>query len=223
MKNKSQILQIIFWVIAAAHVIGIAANIPNMQYVTKPLLLPALIVLLASATSNAPGRKLMLAALFFSWAGDVLLMFESRDQLFFIIGLVCFLTTHVLYIIYFLSIRSTKPSLLQKIPFLILFVVAYGGGLVWLLFPKLGDLKIPVMIYAVVICTMLLCSLHVYNKVNTPANTMYVSGALFFVLSDSLLAVNKFDQPFEYAGIIIILTYCVAQYLIVNGFIEQNK
>ena len=223
MKNKTQLLQIIFWIIAAADIIGIAANVPLLHLAAKPLLLPALIILLASATGNVPGKKIMLIALFFSWMGDVLLMFESRHALFFIFGLVCFLTTHILYIIYFMSIRSEKISLLKKYPLLIVLVAAYGVSLVWLLFPHLADLKIPVMVYAAVICTMLLCSLHILYKVNRPANILYVSGALFFVMSDSLLAVNKFYQPLAYAGVFIMLTYCLAQYLIVRGFIEQKR
>jgi uncharacterized membrane protein YhhN len=48
-------------------------------------------------------------------------------------------------------------------------------------------------------------------------------GASFFVISDSLLAINKFYQPFAHAGILIMLTYCTAQYFIVQGFIKQEK
>ena len=223
MKNKTQSLQVIFWISAAADIIGIAANIPILYYAAKPLLLPVLIILLASATGAVRGKKIMLVALFFSWMGDVLLMFESRHALFFIFGLVCFLTTHILYIIYFLSISSENISLLKKYPLLIALVAAYGVSLVWLLFPHLAGLKIPVMVYAAVICTMLLCSLHIFHKVNSTANILYVSGALFFVLSDSLLAVNKFYQPLAYAGVFIMLTYCLAQYLIVRGFIQQRR
>lgn len=223
MKNKTQSLQVIFWISAAADIIGIAANIPVLYYAAKPLLLPVLIILLASATGAVRGKKIMLVALFFSWMGDVLLMFESRHALFFIFGLVCFLTTHILYIIYFLSISSENISLLKKYPLLIALVAAYGVSLVWLLFPHLAGLKIPVMVYAAVICTMLLCSLHIFHKVNSTANIHYVSGALFFVLSDSLLAVNKFYQPLAYAGVFIMLTYCLAQYLIVRGFIQQRR
>ncbi len=223
MKNKTQSLQVIFWISAAADIIGIAANIPVLYYAAKPLLLPVLIILLASATGAVRGKKIMLVALFFSWMGDVLLMFESRHALFFIFGLVCFLTTHILYIIYFLSITSENISLLKKYPLFIALVAAYGVSLVWLLFPHLAGLKIPVMVYAAVICTMLLCSLHIFHKVNSTTNILYVSGALFFVLSDSLLAVNKFYQPFAYAGVFIMLTYCLAQYLIVRGFIQQRR
>ena len=223
MKYKIQLPTVIFGIAVAADIIGIAANISLLHYFAKPLLLPVLIMLLATATPEVAGKKIMLVALFFSWLGDMFLLFESRQSLFFILGLVSFLTTHVLYIIYFLSIGSNQISLLKKQPLLIAAVSAYGIALVWLLFPHLKDLKIPVMIYAAVICIMLLCSLHIYFKVNKPANTLFVSGALFFVLSDSLLAINKFYQPFAYAGECIMLTYCAAQYFIVTGFIKQQQ
>ena len=42
-------------------------------------------------------------------------------------------------------------------------------------------------------------------------------GALLFVISDSVLAINKFYQPFEVAGVIIMLTYGLAQLFIVEG------
>ena len=63
----------------------------------------------------------------------------------------------------------------------------------------------------------------IFNKVNKKAAVYYLLGATAFVLSDSLLAVNKFYQPFAYAGIFIMLTYCAAQYFIVRGYIEQDN
>jgi len=223
MKNKTQILSVIFWIIAAADIIGIAADISILHYAAKPLLVPVLMILLAAATGATRGKGLMLAALFFSWAGDMFLLFESKNELFFIFGLVCFLTTHILYIIYFLRINSGAPSLLKKQPLLILIVIAYGFGLVLLLFPHLGELKLPVIIYAIVICGMLLCSLHIHLKVMARSAIFYLGGATAFVLSDSLLAVNKFYQPFAYAGVFIMLTYCMAQYFIVRGYIEPQS
>ncbi len=222
MTNKNSILQIIFWIITAADITGLAANISALHYITKPLLLPVLMLLLFTAVKNTPGKNMLLIALFFSWLGDMFLLFVNKNSLFFIFGLASFLTTHVLYIIYFLSIRSNNVSRLEKQPLLIALVLAYGTGLVWLLYPKLGDLKIPVLLYAAVICTMLLCSLHIFYKVNYKAALLYVTGAALFVISDSVLAINKFYQPFTYAGILIMLTYCAAQYNMVNGFIKQH-
>ena len=214
---------IVFWILALLDVAGITANIETLHFIVKPLLIPALLLLLFFSKSILPGKRLLLIGLFFSWLGDVFLLFENKNELFFIFGLVSFLTTHIFYIIYFLRIRSANESLLKKRPILIGLVLLYGITLVWQLFPHLGDLKIPVMVYAAVICSMLLCSLHIFFKVNKKAAVYYLLGAGFFVVSDSLLAINKFYQSFAYAGVFIMLTYCAAQYFIVRGFIQQDK
>jgi uncharacterized membrane protein YhhN len=160
--------------------------------------------------------------LFFSWLGDLFLLSESPGFLFFVAGLVSFLITHACYIIHFLSTGSPAPSLLKKQPIFILLVACYGTCLVWLLFPYLGQLKIPVILYASVICSMLLCSIHIYLKVQQPASSYYLAGAVLFVLSDSILAINKFYQPLPLAGITLMLSYCAGQYFIIKGFIERK-
>ena len=219
MKNKFTIAFLLF---TLAELVSIIYPSVILHYIAKPLLIPTLILLLLFSKTIKPGKVLLVTGLFFSWAGDIFLMLESKNALFFIAGLVCFLTTHIFYIIYFLRIQSQQISLLKRQPLLVLLVVGYGFSLVWLLFPHLGELKLPVIIYATVICTMLLCSLHVFTKVKSPDNLFYLVGAIAFVLSDSLLAFNKFYQPFSYAGIFIMLTYCAAQYFIVIGFIAQS-
>ena len=84
-------------------------------------------------------------------------------------------------------------------------------------------MKLPVTIYAVVICTMVICSLHVFNKTSNPANILFVMGAILFAASDSLLAINKFYKPFPFAGALIILTYCAAQFFIVIGVVKKTN
>lgn len=211
-----------FFLLALVDIVAILIESERLHYIAKPLLIPALLLLLYFTKNGVKGKNLLLAGLVFSWAGDVFLLFESSQKLFFIFGLVCFLVTHIFYITYFLKIRSGNISLLKKYPVLVVAVVAYGVSLVWFLYPHLGDLKLPVMVYATVICSMLLCSLFVFLKVNRKSAVSFLLGASSFVLSDSLLAVNKFYQPFAYAGVLIMLTYCAAQYFIVRGYIEQE-
>lgn len=219
---------IAFWVLALLDITGIAFNLELLHFIAKPLLVPALLLLLFFTRSAIAGKNLLVTGLFFSWMGDVFLMFENKNPWFFILGLASFLTTHIFYISYFLRIQSANTSLLKKQPVLIALVLFYGAGLVWLLYPHLGDLTLPVIVYAVVICSMLLCSLHVFLKVNKKAAACYLLGASAFVVSDSLLAFNKFyaqhpaDQPFAFAGVLIMLTYCAAQFFIVTGYTQQT-
>ncbi len=222
-------LAIAFWFLTFVDIAGIACHIEILHFIAKPLLVPALLLLLLFTKSFVPNKKILLIGLFFSWLGDMFLLFEDKNALFFVFGLASFLTTHIFYIVYFLRIKSANISLLKKHPILIALVLGYGITLVWQLYPNLKNLKLPVIVYAAVICTMLLCSLHIFLKINRKAASYFLLGASVFVISDSLLAINKFyaqhpaDQPLTYAGILIMLTYCAAQYFIVTGFIKQDK
>ena len=211
---------IIFGTVAFIDIFAVAFNNKALHFVAKPLLVPILIFTLLFSATSAGKKNFIITGLFFSFAGDVLLLFEDSNPMFFIFGLVSFLCTHIFYILFFLSIKNAGPSLLQQRPMLLVLVAAYTAGLLFLLVPRLGPLTIPVIVYAVILSIMFLCSMHVYKKINPPAGKSFISGALFFLLSDSLLAINKFYTPLAYAGIFIMATYCLAQYFIVKGFIK---
>jgi uncharacterized membrane protein YhhN len=203
-------------------VAAISYGFTDVHFVAKPLLIPTLICLLIFSNKADKEKWWILTGLFFSFLGDVFLLYEYKSPLFFIFGLASFLFTHICYIIYFVRIKSSQVSLLRQQLWLAALVLAYGCSLVMLLYPGLGDLKFPVIIYAAVICTMLLCSLHVFYKTGRPANVFFVMGALLFVISDSLLAVNKFLSPLSMSGVYIMLTYCAAQFCIVQGFLKNS-
>jgi len=61
------------------------------------------------------------------------------------------------------------------------------------------------------------------GKVNMMSYTMILAGAIFFVISDSVIALNKFGNKFESSETIIMSTYIVAQYFIVAGYILQFR
>lgn len=221
-KNTATVWSILFIAITLANAAGIAAGSGIIHFVTKPLLMPVLLLLLIFTHTPTNGKQLILAGLFFSWLGDVLLLFENKGAFFFIAGLASFLITHLCYIGYFIKIKAAHPSLLRKNPWIAALVAGYGVSLVMFLLPYLGDMKIPVAIYAVVICNMVIFSLHVFNRLNRPSNGLFITGALLFTASDSMLAINKFYSPFAGAGILIMLTYCAAQLLIVWGLIKRR-
>ena len=81
-------------------------------------------------------------------------------------------------------------------------------------------MKIPVLVYGIVISIMFLLALHMLFIKNKNAGKMMMFGALLFIVSDSILAINKFYQPFEYAGIAIMLSYGIAQLLITLGAVK---
>lgn len=215
-------LPLLFWILAIADILSIYSGFSVLHFCIKPVLIPVLIAWLKFNSENTWSRNVLIAGLFFSFLGDVLLLFEDRHPIFFILGLASFLTTHILYIVFFLGHKPVTAALLRKQPLIFLFVLCYCLGLIWLLFPYLGELKLPVIIYGIAICTMLMCSLLIFTNVNKPSNLLYVSGAILFVLSDSILAINKFYQPFIPANVLIMLTYCAAQFLIVKGYLYRR-
>jgi uncharacterized membrane protein YhhN len=158
----------------------------------------------------------MLAGLFFSWAGDIILDFS------FIPGLVCFLVAQVMYLIAFFLTPGENVIFRSKY-FLLIPVILYGTGLVCYLYDDLGDMKLPVIIYAFVILTMLAAAINRFKKVNKISYRLVLAGAILFVISDSAIAVNKFSQPIKASSLIIMSTYITAQFLITIGFIRQFK
>jgi uncharacterized membrane protein YhhN len=212
----------IFIAMVILHLISVVFNIEGLRFFTKPLLMPVL-ALAVYHNSRGPKRSLIIAALLFSFMGDSFLLLEDKNPLFFIFGLASFLITHILYIIYFLKLKQVNTSLLKSHTYIPLLVILYGIMLVYLLYPSLGDLKIPVIFYAAIICLMLICSVHIYKSVDRSSGLQFITGALLFVISDSLLAINKFYQPFPFAAFLIMLTYCAAQFFIARGFVENGR
>jgi uncharacterized membrane protein YhhN len=224
MKNKT--IAYIFLLCCITNIFSNILGFTTLQWISKPLLMPCLMTLLVNETNFTKEKSvlLMLAGLFFGWLGDVLLMFDSNPP-FFILGLVGFLCGHLFYIFYFKNIPSSGTRT-KKYNFLFLLpVLMYVAGLLYLLYPFIGALKIPVIAYAIVLGAMLCMALWQYYKIDFQTVLLFIAGAISFVISDSVLAINKFYHSFSLAGLIITTTYCTAQYLIVKGAIKvyQNK
>jgi uncharacterized membrane protein YhhN len=126
-----------------------------------------------------------------------------------------------MYLIVFFT--APGPNILKKRPLLAAPALAYGAVLVYFLSPGLGAMKIPVLVYATVILTMLCGAVNRYYKVNSTSYWIVLAGAILFVLSDSGIAFSKFIHPFRGASWFIMSTYVMAQYLIVTGYIKGVK
>lgn len=197
-------------------------NNETLNFITKPLLLPALVLILLFTTSANNLRSVFITALLLSFLGDVLLMFVKFNANFFIGGLISFLLAHLAYILFFVKIKGESRAKPKYFFVYILLVLGNCAALLYVLFPGLGAMKIPVSIYAIIISVMLLVSIFIYFKIPPAAGKYFVIGALLFVISDSLLAINKFYMTFFQAGFFIMLTYCLAQFCLVKGFINMQ-
>ncbi|HEV8269860.1 MAG TPA: lysoplasmalogenase [Chitinophagaceae bacterium] len=211
---------ILFIVILLTDLFAVHTGNETLRYITKPLLMPLLIIYFLAETNSFTSslKKWILLALVFSWAGDLLLMFESIFSNFFIFGLVAFLIAHIFYILFYENIIRKEG--LNKNYWWFLPVFIYYIALVYLLSPHLGDMKLPVRIYGIVISYMLIQALQTGRIKDLGAATLMIGGAVLFITSDSILAINKFYESFEYAGIAIMLTYGIAQLLIILGAVK---
>ena len=108
-------------------------------------------------------------------------------------------------------------------PWLLVIVVIYYAVLISWLSPYLGEMKLPVRIYGIIISIMLMLAMHMLSIKKMITGRWMMSGALLFVISDSVLAINKFYQPFDVAAVVIMLTYGLAQLFIVKGTIGYIK
>jgi uncharacterized membrane protein YhhN len=219
---RNSIIFKIYVAFSALYLIILLAGYETLDLFLKPVLIP----LLAFGTYFYPSfstKKALLTALLFSWIGDVILLFADIAEIYFILGLVSFLTAHIIYCVLFNKQIKTRIHK-NKITFGIgsLLVAFYLIGMLLVLLPSLGDLKIPVIVYASVISIMLLFAFNGFLVWQSPGNKYVFIGAIVFVISDSILAINKFYAPIERSSFFIMLTYLVAQYLIVVGILKLN-
>lgn len=204
----------LFFAVAILHVFGLFYN-DLTAFLTKPLLITTLVVLYLLSVSKA--NFWFVSALFFSFWGDVLLLFKET---FFVFGLASFLVAHLLYIKLIsseLKKVQTRKRLLVIIAFLLYLVV-----FLYFILGKVIDIKIPVIVYAFIISIFGMLSALLYLQQKSTANLWLFLGALFFIISDSLIAVNKFYYPSESYQIFIMITYILAQFLICKSFIVKD-
>jgi len=212
-----KLLIILYLFVLLVHVVCRALQWPLAADITKPLLMPLLITMLIIQVPNASKHILILFALLMSWFGDIALMFAG--SLSFMIGLAFFLAAHILYITWFFRSLSAVPSNAKTWQAL-LAVTLYAVILFRYLLPHLQDMLIPVLVYTIVIASMVIVALWLHQKFRNRAAWLMATGAILFVLSDSILAINKFALPFDMADALVMITYGIAQLLITLGVIK---
>jgi len=215
--NLKNLIWLAFLIVAVFDILAQIFDWPQIHYIFKPMIMPLLgLIFYLSVENKTRYVYLLLLALLFSWFGDVFLLFTENGQYYFILGLLSFLLAHVFYTVIFLQQTSDfKPQLFTYATGFTLII--YGFLLIVLLWPGLGTLKVPVIIYMLVIMGMGLSALF---RRSIGGNLVLV-GAFLFIASDSILAINKFNEPIAAADFWVMLTYILAQYFIVSGMISS--
>jgi uncharacterized membrane protein YhhN len=179
-----------------------------MVYIFKPLSMVFIIVLaaLANPPFSPTYEYFILAGLVVSLAGDIFMMLRKKQ---FITGLIAFLIAHLLYIAAFLGTMRPHVSPGTAIPFLV-----YALFMSRMLFPYLGGMKAPVFLYILVISVMAMLAAERYIVLGGTRPFFALLGGMLFVISDSVLAADRFVKRFGAAQPIVLSTYFVAQSLI---------
>ena len=212
-------LLLIFTPLSILYLGGTLFNMATLTFYLKPALLLPLIIA-AFISTNFQNKIILVGALVFSWIGDTLLLFVFKDAIYFMLGLIAFLIAHIFYIILFTKeLKKANGKIEFRKPGLLLIVI-YLIALLLILIPHLGGLTIPVIIYAVVISTMLYMACLLSFHWPKPASIYLFTGAISFILSDSILAFNKFYQPVPLSGFLIMATYLYAQWALVRSCLK---
>lgn len=246
LKNSEKMNQVFFFGYILLGFIEVLAEYMGwreIKLISKPLLMPVLALLLIQRTTknNFDFKNFLIASLFFSWLGDVALMFVGAQQIgsyyyagnpnFFLAGLIFFLIAHVLYIIVFSKTTIQQKAILAQKPLLILPLLLYMVLLMAFVLPALIShpvnkaMTLPVVIYSTVIGAMVIAAANRYGRVAYPSFKMVLMGATLFMVSDSIIAINAFiyQNNMPLAGPAIMTTYITAQLLIVLGVIKQYE
>jgi len=220
---KTKLFSFLFFTVFVIQLYAEYNNNDVLRTFSKPLIVIVLLVWLFLST-NLKGRfhKRIFTGSVFALAGDVLLLQNGLTS-FFIYGLIAFLFCHIFYIRAFILDHKSNPN--QKNPYFLWAVgifSIYCAGLFFYLQPNLGPIQFPVLMYTIIISFMAIMAVNRYGKVNIFSFNLILYGVLFFILSDSVFAVNKFAQPIPQSDALVMATYMIAQYLIVYGTIERK-
>lgn len=223
-KSTHLLLHLLFAVIVIVELIGRLVDNIQMEYFAKPLIMIWIAVYFLLYAKKSAFTIPVLLAFFFSWVGDNLLMMSGKDELFFFAGVGGFFCAQVSYIYIFSKFSENgSRGYLQKNPWLAVFFLAYVAGMLVLLFPGLEGMMKPIItIYALSLMLMSMMALNRSGRVGALSFKLVFTGSLLFLLSDSMIAFNKFHSEIPLAGFLIMLTYISAQYLIMRGLILEE-
>ncbi len=161
--------------------------------------------------SNA---RLLALALALCTLGDILLDLDPR---LFAFGLGAFLLAHIIYVVLFGRSRATgMPADPLRIAAVLLILACSAALSVWIV-PSVGPLAVPVVLYICALTAMV--STAILARFEQP---WVAVGAVLFLISDSLLAINKFKTAIPLRDFLVWTTYYLGQCGIALGFLASR-
>lgn len=185
----------------------------NIRVISKPLIMLSLIgyyILHPNAR-----QVIFLVALIFALLGDIFLLNNTENA--FIFGLLSFLIMQICYAIVFYKQTSLW---LKKDSLFALAMLAYITTILYFLWPHTAEFRVPIIVYSLAFGVVAMMAF--WRHKSFKGWKMVLFGVLLFVLSDTIIAMNKFLAPISKADFWIMLTYGLGQFLIVEGYIRSK-
>ena len=219
---KTRLFSLVCLATGILFIIAHSCQLVTVAFISKVLIIPPLMVIFILNLRRDSNRlhKYMFAGLFFSWIGDVLLEVPGGGEVMFMAGLGGFLLSLLMYAFVFFRTPG-KNEVFHGRFYLLIPVLLYGIAMGLYLNKYLGEMRLPVIVYETAMIAMLAGAVSRIGKVNRISYIMVLAGAILFIISDSVLAINKFVQPVSLSTLIIMVTYIAAQWLITTGYIKQ--
>jgi uncharacterized membrane protein YhhN len=228
-RRSPRLMDLAIALAAIAAILGSALAAPQaadgwrwLHWICKPL---TTVLILGMAWRAAPAitlryQRWIAIGMLFSLAGDIFLMLPTDA---FVPGLVAFLLGHACFIRALLDDTRFAAR-----PLALLACLAYGGLNLWALWPSLpGALHVPVVVYVAVLSTMggqaaARAWWHAHDDLAGPAQWA-AAGALLFMLSDTLLAWNRFRLAIPLSALWILATYYAALWCLARSVQQMDK
>lgn len=193
---------------AALAIIAVYWPLPWLHYLAKPMTTLLIVAMVARMPPSESGyRAGIVIGLLLSTVGDVFLMLPGDH---FVFGLGSFLLAHLAYLFALTRRERLFATVWPVLPYAALTALA-----VTLLWPHLPPaLTTPVLVYAAVLASMAAQAAVVWRRRRDRAAALAAAGSLFFVASDSMLAVESFVTPLAAGPLLVLATYWIAQSLI---------
>lgn len=218
---------LVFWGILLLDCYFIFSGNQSSRIISKGLLVPVLgfyIFLNAKKNFYQTTKLLVFFALIVAWLGDMFLLKDG--DLFFMLGMACFMCFHVIIATIFFRLQKLKIAKCQNafIAFGVYVFLAYR--LFKFLHEGIGDYRIPIIFYAASMGVMVIA---VFNQLESgtrklSAVSFFIPAAILFVISDATLALQKFKfYNEEYLSIIVMLAYGYSMSLFSDGFSKILK
>lgn len=212
---KSKFFLILFLIFSIGDLVNVWFDFPY-RYFTKSLIIPSLILYFIRSSPKAKSFYLFLVALVFAWLGDVFLLFSGTS--FFLLGLGSFLLMQVLYSFIFFK---NKEFRIGRTLISVILICIFSIGFNYYLFPFTTEIRIPVIVYSIAIAIMALTGIN--RESSLSGYSQIFIGVILFVISDTVLAFNNFGPGFWKGGFLVMLTYILAQYCIVEGYAKYLR